>query len=118
VQRDRLVGRLACGVGAEASLGQLSVPLGRGTGILADVVLDRRARVVSADSSPAPAVGGGEASILSTSSLVATPLVVRDQCVGVLIATRPADRVITATDQSLAELLCNQAAVALHHVTG
>jgi eukaryotic-like serine/threonine-protein kinase len=115
VQRDRLVGRLACGVGAEASLGQLSVKLVRGAGILAEVVLDRRGLVVSPGS---PAAVDGQASLLSTSALVAAPLIVRDQCVGVLVATRAPERVVMAADQSLAELLCDQAAVALHHVTG
>jgi eukaryotic-like serine/threonine-protein kinase len=112
VQRDRLVGRLACGAGAEAHLGELNAPLAGGN-ILADVVLDRRAQVVAPGTAPAPA-----SPLLTAAALMAAPLVVREQCVGLVVATRAPEREITAADQSLVELLCNQAAVALHHVSG
>ena len=108
VHRDRLIGRLACGAGAEARLGELAGPLEPGAGLLADVVLDRRAQVASA----------GAPKLLGAAAFMAAPLVVREQCVGVVVATRGPGGEITPSDQSLVELLCNQAAVALHHVSG
>jgi GAF domain-containing protein len=112
VHRDRLVGRLACGAGAEAHLATLGGPLEAGASLLADVVLDRRAQVVSA------AASDGAPRWLGSAALMAAPLVVRDHCVGVVLATRAPGREITPADQSLVELLCNQAAVAFHHVSG
>jgi HD-like signal output (HDOD) protein len=51
-------------------------------------------------------------------SFVAAPLVVRDQAIGVIVATRSGERPLTAADQALVDLLCDQAAVAFHHAAG
>lgn len=110
VQRDRIVGRMGCGAGVEELVGRLAVPLTRGTNVLADVVLERRSQLVSEGA----AALLGTPPALPARSLVAAPLVVRDQCVGVVVAARGDTRAITAAERSLVELLSDQAAVAFH----
>jgi hypothetical protein len=46
VQRDRIVGRMSCDPATEDAVARLTVPLTRGAGVLADVVLERRSQMV------------------------------------------------------------------------
>jgi HD-like signal output (HDOD) protein len=117
VQGGRVVGRMGCGRGIEEFLSQLSVPLARGAALLADVVLERQARVV-AEGSPALFVAAGApVPEIPARAFIVTPLVVRERCVGVIVAARGTGP-LTPTDQTLVDLFCNQAAVAFHHAAG
>jgi HD-like signal output (HDOD) protein len=115
VQRDRIVGRLSCGATTEDAVTRLTVPLTRGASVLADVVLERRSRLVVEGSAGMLVAHGTPAPSLPVRSFVAVPLVVRDQCVGVVVATRGGDRGVTEDEHAMVELLGNQAAVAFRH---
>jgi HD-like signal output (HDOD) protein len=115
VQRDRIVGRMSCGTGTDEPVAGFSVRLARGASVLADVVLERRSRVVT-DGGPDMLVAPGTPPpALPMRMFMATPLVVRDQCVGVVVAGRGSDRPLTADECTLVQLLADQASVAFHY---
>jgi GAF domain-containing protein len=115
VQRDRIVGRMSCGAVTEETVAGLTVPLTRGASVLADIVLERRSRLVADGSARMLVAPGMPAPSLEVRSFVAIPLVVRDQSVGVVVAARGGDRRVTEDERAMVELLGNQAAVAFRH---
>jgi HD-like signal output (HDOD) protein len=115
-RRDRLVGRLAYGPGAEAQLERLSLPLQRGAGELAEAVLDGSARIV-AQGSPAMLVPrGAPVPDIAAASFAVQPLVVRDVVAGALLAARATAGSVGRDDLPLLQMFCNIAAIGLREV--
>jgi HD-like signal output (HDOD) protein len=113
--RDGLVGRLGYGEGLDEYLDTLAVPLEPGAGVLAETVLDGRARIVE-DGSPALLVrAGAPPPRVPVRSFVTCPIAVHGKAIGVMLAARSSEPPVAPADLSLAELFATQAGLALAH---
>jgi HD-like signal output (HDOD) protein len=113
-RKDRLVGRLGYGEGVAEFLSALQVPLLPEAGVLAEAVLARETRVITAAGTRALMPPGVKPPTIAAESLVVHPLVVRGKAVGVLVAARGAGGApITAAEGTLVQLFCNQAVLAI-----
>ena len=113
-RKDHLVGRLGYGEGVSAYLSALTVPLVPDAGVLAEAVLGREPKIVSAGAPRRLMPAGTAPPAIPVASLVAYPIVVRGKAVGVLVVGRkdgaPA---VNAADVMVVQLFCNQIGLAL-----
>lgn len=115
-ERTRLVGRLCYGPGIEGQLERLSVPLRRGSGLLADAVLDRQTRIVEVGSPAMLVPPGAVAPQIAAASFIIQPLVVNDLVAGAILALRAEKASVTKADLPQLQMFCNIAAIGLREV--
>ena len=112
-ERTALTPWFSCGGGAYEALASLTVPLRDGGGILAETVLTRTPRIVSA--SPPTVLGPveGAAAAVANATYVTYPVVLHGDVAGVLLAVRGGGDAAGAGELPLIQLFCNQASLAL-----
>ena len=115
-ERTRLMGRLCYGPGIESQLERLSVPLRRGSGLLAEAVLDRKPRIVEVGSAAMLVPPGAVAPQIAAASFMIQPLVVSDLVAGAILAMRAEKASVTKADLPLLQMFCNIAAIGLREV--
>ena len=117
-QKDRVVGRLAYGDGAQSCLPMIAAPLERGSGVIADCILGRAPGVFPAGTAALLVPPGTPAPRLPITSLLTMPLVVRDKAVGAVVAARTTGTAVGTGDLRVVQLFCNQAGLALSQYAG
>lgn len=117
-QKDRVVGRLAYGDGAQSCLPAIAAPLERGSGVIAECILGRAPGVYPAGTAALLVPPGTPAPRLPITSLLTMPLVVRDKAVGAVVAARTGGVALGASDLRIVQLFCNQAGLALSQYAG